>query len=75
MEDVIADTSFTRVLTYSFFPADAMSDASLTAAMSQAPTSVPPQSQLAVHTPPMESFFSPLSLLLNAPSLMLMPPL
>lgn len=72
---VIADTPYSRVTTHSFFPADVVSDVPPTVVMSQAPTSLPLHPQPIVHTPPMESFFSPLSLLPSAPSSMPVPPM
>ncbi|KMZ67486.1 hypothetical protein ZOSMA_267G00400, partial [Zostera marina] len=64
----VADTSYARVLTHTFFPTSTMSEAS---PVPYTPSMSCPMS--GVSTPPMESFFSPLSLLPSPPSSMLVP--
>ncbi|KMZ65724.1 hypothetical protein ZOSMA_30G00050 [Zostera marina] len=68
MENVIVDAPFSRVRTHSFFSTEAMSDGVRSATMPNVAVSLPPAPLTTARTPPVESFFSPLSLLPNTPA-------
>ncbi|KMZ75974.1 hypothetical protein ZOSMA_108G00120 [Zostera marina] len=67
MEDVIADVSHSRVLTHTFFPTEAAPRSLLSGP-------VPPLMSSIVTTPPVESYFTPLSMLPNVHTSMPVPP-
>ncbi|KMZ70739.1 hypothetical protein ZOSMA_194G00020 [Zostera marina] len=72
MEDVIADASHSRVHTHTFFPTEVVPRSPLSA---PAPLSlILPLMPSIVTTPPMESYFTPLSMLPNTPTSMPVPP-
>lgn len=60
---VVADTPYARVLTYTFFPANTLVEASTISSLPHVTNATLPMPTLSSSTPPLESFFSPLSLL------------
>ncbi|KMZ63660.1 hypothetical protein ZOSMA_3G01420 [Zostera marina] len=68
MEDVIADVSHSRVHTHTFFSTEAVPRSPLSAPAPLSP--VPPLMSSIVATPPVESYFTLLSMLPNAPTSM-----
>lgn len=67
---VVADTPYARVLTHTFFPANTLPEASTVSTLPHVTNASLPMQTLPASTPPVESFFSPLSLLPHSPSSM-----